>query len=664
MAKISDIITKRGENYTVPDSVYAVRDTTSGATDERYTNNVINALGGVDNMPNWIEEVEVVDEPIVPSLAVFFATAGISDDKAKKEGYKDAKDMFVNGYAKHVKAWNKKIEKNPVLGSQGVKTFKDLWTRAVYDDADEKVKEARKNLGDAKASYGPLNGIVPDFLKANIPGSEFITKMAFPRTTERLANTGDFDAKDIALDLGENGLMMIPGAGWTKAGGAVARKVAPSLVLKTANEAKKLANSGSRIAPYIPKAVTMARNVGANAIVPFMAEKADDIAYDVGEGMDDRANFDWGDAVVGTAINQAVNQGLLRDMLPLVTRYGGVDRKANSATKRGIRDFIATIGQSRKKIGQDVVNEAADVVNSPVVRAFPEGTQVTENELRGLTNGVNIIPEGVTVDEYLNAKRIAAVADLIDKGKVGYRTPSAIASAFKKNQNDKRYVEKLILGMRSEAGDTWRQAMKQTDHAKRAELMIKAEQLNHDAKGLETILGDDKITSGATPSDILKGVAGTHNPVKNQMPREVVREVINQNPELYNYAYWKNAPWYANVENAVHQAWPSLVVNKAGKTDYASDVVRATKDITEQNRKESKEQSKKAQVSKIISARPELSSTDLKWLNAIKENPDIVKNGYNKGSVKDADDFKMWLLLGGNDLLRGSDVHRPLWDIE
>lgn len=646
MAKISDIITKRGENYTVPDSVYAVRDTTSGATDERYTNNVINALGGVDNMPNWIEEVEVVDEPIVPSLAVFFATAGISDDKAKKEGYKDAKDMFVNGYAKHVKSWNKKIEKNPVLGSQGVKTFKDLWTRAVYDDADEKVKEARnKAVNDGSVA-------------------SFITKMAFPRTTERLANTGDFDAKDIALDLGENGLMMIPGAGWTKAGGAVARKVAPSLVLKTANEAKKLANSGSRIAPYIPKAVSAVRNTAANGIVPFAAEFADDVAYDVGEGMDDRANFDIGDAIVGTAVNQAVQQGILRDMLPLVTRYGGVDRKANSATKRGIRDFIATIGQSRKKIGQDVVNEAADVVNSPVVRAFPEGTQVTENELRGLTNGVNIIPEGVTVDEYLNAKRIAAVADLIDKGKVGYRTPSAIASAFKKNQNDKRYVEKLILGMRSEAGETWRQAMKQTDHAKRAELMTKAEQLNHDAKGLETILGDDKITSGATPSDILKGVAGTHNPVKNQMPREVVREVINQNPELYNYAYWKNAPWYANVENAVHQAWPSLVVNKAGKTDYASDVVRATKDITEQNRKESKEQSKKAQVSKIISARPELSSTDLKWLNAIKENPDIVKNGYNKGSVKDADDFKMWLLLGGNDLLRGSDVHRPLWDIE
>lgn len=647
MAKISDIITKRGENYTVPDSVYAVRDTTSGATDERYTNNVINALGGVDNMPNWIEEVDVSEEPIVPSLAVFFATAGISDDKAKKEGYKDAKDMFVKGYAKHVKAWNKKIEKNPVLGSKGVKTFKDLWTRAVYDDADEKVKEARnKAVNDGSVA-------------------SFITKMAFPRTTERLANTGDFDYKDIVLDLGESGLMMIPGSGWVKAGGTVARKVAPPLVLKTANEAKKLANSGSRIAPYIPKTVSAIRNTASNAIVPVAAEFADDVAYDVGEGMDDRANFDLGDAIVGTAVNQAVQQGILRDALPLVTRYGGVDRKANSATKRGIRDFIATIGQSRKKLGQDLVNESRDIVASPVVRAFPEGTQVTENELRGLTNGVNIIPEGVTVDEYINAKRLATVANLIDNGEIKFKPWKDIDQRFKGVNENKTNVVELIKGMRSQAGDKYREALKAADIETRHRLMNEAEQLSHNSNELISILGDDKITRGARPTDILNGVQLIETPdLPGAVSREAAIDIINHNPELYNYAYWKNAPWYAKVENAVHQAWPSLVVNKAGKTDYASDVVRATKDITEKNRKESKEQSTKAQVSKIISARPELSSTDLKWLNAIKENPDIVKNGYNKGSAKDADDFKMWLLMGGNDLLRGTSAHRPLWEVE
>lgn len=637
MAKISDIITKRGENYTVPDSVYAVRDTTSGATDERYTNNVINALGGVDNMPNWIEEVEVVDEPIVPSLAVFFATAGISDDKAKKEGYKDAKDMFVNGYAKHVKAWNKKIEKNPVLGSQGVKTFKDLWTRAVYDDADEKVKETRnKAVNDGSVS-------------------SFITKMAFPRTTERLANTGDFDDKDMALDLGENLLMMVPGAGWTKAGGAVARKVAPSLVLRTANEAKKLANSGSRIAPLIPKAVTMARNVGANAIVPFAAEFADDAAYDVGEGMDDRANFDIGDAVVGTAVNQAVNQGLLRDMLPLVSRYGGIDRKANSAAKSRLREFMSTLGQSQKKLGNDLVEESRAVVNNPVIRMFDDGSQVTMNELEGLKKSVNIIPEGVTFEEFVKAKDVDRVAKMIEEGDLTFKDLKSIKEGIKENRDAKiQQLKQLIRGYKNEA----RIAADNGEEQAAAEALSKANDLS-------SIIQRKNTISGATPYDVINGIENSID-VDNAraLPSDVVASLFEEKPEMYNYAFWKNAPWYYHVQNAVHQAWPSLVVNKAGKTDYASDVVRATKDITEQNRKESKEQSKKAQVSKIISARPELSSTDLKWLNAIKENPDIVKNGYNKGSVKDADDFKMWLLLGGNDLLRGSDVHRPLWDIE
>lgn len=648
MESLNEILNARiAEGNTVPDSVRTIiRDTMAAPTNERYTNQALERLGDV---PAWIsgEGVEVVDEPIVPSLAVFFATAGISDDKAKKEGYKDAKDMFVNGYAKHVKAWNKKIEKNPVLGSQGVKTFKDLWTRAVYDDADEKLKEARKNLGDAEANYG--------LFTANIPGSEFITKMAFPRTTERLANTGDWSGKDLALDLGENALMMVPGSGWVKAGGTVARKVAPSLVLRAANEAKKLANSGSYIAPLIPKAVTMTRNVGANAIVPFMAEKADDIAYDVGEGMDDRANFDWGDAIVGTAVNQAVNQGLLRDMLPLVSRYGGVDRKANSAAKSRIREFMSTLGQSQKKLGNDLVEESRAVVNNPVIRMFDDGSQVTMNELEGLKKSVNIIPEGVTFEEFVKAKDVDRVAKMIEEGDLTFKDLKAIKEGIKENRDAKiQQLKQLIRGYKNEA----RIAADNGEEQAAAEALSKANDLSYIIQKKNTI-------SGATPYDVINGIENSID-VDNAraLPSDVVASLFEEKPEMYNYAFWKNAPWYYHVQNAVHQAWPSLVVNKAGKTDYASDVVRATKDITEQNRKESKEQSKKSQVSKIISARPELSSTDLKWLNAIKENPDIVKNGYNKGSVKDADDFKMWLLLGGNDLLRGSDVHRPLWDIE
>lgn len=646
MANIRDIITARGEkDRDMPEYFRTVRDTTGGATQERYTNNVIDILGGIDNLPNWMENVEYAEEPILPSLDKFFTTAGITDDKAKNNGFKDAKDMFLNGYPKYRKVWEGKIKKDNVLGEEGVKTFNSLWKRALFDKAEE---DTRKGRADA-VNDGTVSG--------------FLARTVFPRSTERIAATGDYEPKDMWLDLAENAAMSVPGAGFVKAGGTVARTLRPSLVLKAAQEAEKLANSGSRIANYIPKAVTAARNVASNAVVPLASEIADDFAYDVGEGMDDRANFDLGDVVVGTAVNQAVQQGLLRDALPLITRYGGVDRQGQRAAKQGLRDWIATLGQSRKKLGQDVVTEARDVVGSPVVRAFPEGTQVTQNELRGLTNGVDIIPEGVSVDDYLNAKRIATVADMVDNGRIKFKPWKDIEKAYESNQESKRNVEDIIRGLKKQAGDTYQEANKASDYIKRNELRVKAEQLNHDADALISIMGDDKITSGALPSDIVTGVGNSVN-IKTPMSREVVRDVINKNPELYNYAYWKNAPWYAQLENAVHQAWPSYVVNKSGKSNYASDVVRATKDMTKKNREDSKEQSKKVQVSKIIAASPSLSDTDKVWLSRVAENPGIVKNGYHAGSAKDADDFKMWLLTGGNDLLRGTDVFRPVWEIE
>lgn len=665
MASLNEILNTRiAEGNTVPDSVWnIIRDTMSAPTNERYTNQALERLGDV---PAWIsgEGVEVVQDPTLPSLAKFFTTAGITDDKAKAEGKKDAKELFIEGYAKHRKGWEKKIKADPVLGSQGVKTFNELWKRAVYDQAEQEKKEFLANLGDAPSNYG--------LFTANVPGSKFVTELLFPRSTEHLYNTGDIDTKDVLLDLGENAAMSVPGAGWTKAGGIVARKAAPSLVLKAAQEAEKLAASNSRIAQGVPKAVKALRNTSTNAIVPVATEVADDIAYDPGEGMDDRSNFDIGDVAVGTAINQGVQRGILRDMMPALTRYGSVRDSENRAAKRGLREFFATLGQSRRQLGDDLITGARDVVKSPVVRAFPEGTQVTEGELRGLTNGVNIIPEGVTVDEYLNNLRIANVADMIDRGELRFKNWKDISSILNENKNDKKFVEDLIKGKQNLAGEKYRESMKKgLSGAERERLRAEANQLGHDADNLVSLMGDDKITAGLTPREIIAGVGPMrHGTPGGEVARNVpvssiIKDVFNKNPELYNYAFWKNAPLSAKIENAVHQAWPSLATNKAGKSSYASDILRVTKPITEENRKESREESKKVQASRILDTRAEnLSENDKRWLREIAKNPDIVKEGFTKGSLKDADDFKVWLLLGGNDLLRGTDLARPMWEIQ
>ena len=57
---------------------------------------------------------------------------------------------------------------------------------------------------------------------------------------------------------------------------------------------------------------------------------------------------------------------------------------------------------------------------------------------------------------------------------------------------------------------------------------------------------------------------------------------------------------------------------------------------------------------------PELDERDVRYLKVIGKNPDVVKFGFSEAP----DDFKIWLLEKGNDIIRNTEAYRPLWDIE
>jgi hypothetical protein len=57
-----------------------------------------------------------------------------------------------------------------------------------------------------------------------------------------------------------------------------------------------------------------------------------------------------------------------------------------------------------------------------------------------------------------------------------------------------------------------------------------------------------------------------------------------------------------------------------------------------------------------------LTSEDERFLSDIAKDPSILQYGYEDSRLNDQ--FKMWLLKGGNDLLRGTDAFRPVWDVE
>lgn len=111
MAKISDIINARSQDNVIPERIRSARDTTTGATDELYTNNVIEALGGDSNLPNWIKDVKTVKNPTIPVVNEIVKVLGLDDDEGAKQGKgRTAVDKFIEDFPKFQKDWKDAVE--------------------------------------------------------------------------------------------------------------------------------------------------------------------------------------------------------------------------------------------------------------------------------------------------------------------------------------------------------------------------------------------------------------------------------------------------------------------------------------------------------------------------------------------------------------------------
>ena len=649
MASLTEILdVRRNSGLGIPDRVEAVTSSAPGATEHLYTNNVLDSLG--ESYP-WITQEIERTEADMPSLKMFFKKLDPSGkelvDDPKTEGGKEKKDRksaydkFVELYPRKKKAWKEIILKDPNLGQRAWDTLESEWRRGLDDKFQQELEKAR---------YDAVND-------GTVAG--FITRALFPRTTERLANTGEFKGitgKDFLMDVGENLAMSIPGTGFVKGariGVGAIPKYGSRIISSAGKAAETLRNARLGAIPWAGKAVA---NTAGNTVVPLVSEAVDDYIYEPGEGMDDRAEFSAGDVAVGGAVNQAVQRGLVRAVAPYIDRYSG-ELKAFGARK--MRDFFNTLGRSESAIGDDFVSGVRNSLKDPVVRIFPEGERVTSNELNSILRGVNNMPEGATFEDFLDNAAKERVINMIDDGTLTMRDAKDIAKNIGKNQDRKEYVlnawKDYYMAIAKEAAEFGDNEVATANLKK--------------AMDMDMLANSGKTLEGAKPSQIIRGIGSTGDASnKNAMLPEEVREIFQKNPELYNYAYWHgqgsgSAGKWDKVQNAVHQAWPSLLINKLGKSQYAPEVVRAFKDDIEENRNTSAFEGKKNQVSKVLEAGTRngtLTAEDQKYLADIAKNPDILVTGHKT----EPDKFKLWLLMGGNDLLRGTSAHRPLWEVE
>lgn len=108
----------------------------------------------------------------------------------------------------------------------------------------------------------------------------------------------------------------------------------------------------------------------------------------------------------------------------------------------------------------------------------------------------------------------------------------------------------------------------------------------------------------------------------------------------------------------------AYVVNKLGDqraAEFAANKLGIGQETVKAWRKDSEDTdnaryiNKEAEVQAILNAAQD--EVDEKYLKMIVDNPDVLKFSNDTG-------FKMWLVTRGNDLLRGTSLHRPSWEVQ
>lgn len=135
-------------------------------------------------------------------------------------------------------------------------------------------------------------------------------------------------------------------------------------------------------------------------------------------------------------------------------------------------------------------------------------------------------------------------------------------------------------------------------------------------------------------------------------------KIIEANPELKTL--FAPQPKFS-VGNVLVPA-ETYAVNQYGSSSNAANVAGASIPGMDVKKAQADNASRKAKsdaqgaIGKILSASPDLTDEDQKYLRMVEENPDVLKFSQDDG-------LKQWLLRRGHSILQGTPAHRPLWEV-
>lgn len=642
---------------SVIDSLYGMNAPTDELAEKRF----LEMYGNVEPFT----DADRITDPTIPSMENVIAILGLADDPNEHTTIKNPRtkeQKFIEDLPKKQSDWKKKITKNPVYGERGWETVKEIWKQAVHDKMLEDI---------AKARYESVND-------GSIAG--FITRTAFPRTTERLANAGDIAAKDVLGDLAENAAMAIPGGTFTGIAGKGLARVAPRVVNWVSAKGPGIASNA------LKGAARMGGNLFGNAVVPFATEAMDAAIYgDDDEGMEHRADFSLGDALIGTAINQGVNRGIMRLGGPMLDLFSPGGLAEGGSGK--VRKLLENMGQPFSKKGDDFANS---VRQTAALTKTNEKGKLRPDDVNSFTRGSEAVVYPYP-EEASSAFNKASVLDDIDKGKLAIRPKkSQIEQAELNNRNKKTEIRQKLrdtdkrideLESKNDLIQTQLDDIVADETSENiTNRLYDAQVKNHgeiDALKLNKAHLTNELQKDYNNIGVNEIFEFSDYPPTTTLPASTVLGVLESNlPEYINYAKWHtkgpgSATRLNKFASAMNQGVPSWFVNKYGSegdaTMLLSPFFPETKKAIDESRKEVHEAPRKrnmtkgaADVLKVVSDSGDLTEEDSKFLTAIAENPDILKFGY----ADDPDAFNLWLLERGNGLLQGTSAFRPTFGVD
>ena len=138
---------------------------------------------------------------------------------------------------------------------------------------------------------------------------------------------------------------------------------------------------------------------------------------------------------------------------------------------------------------------------------------------------------------------------------------------------------------------------------------------------------------------------------------------------------------WSKVLEAAEMGAPALLVNRMGKDSdaeralammgsapivggvlggFSGEPIKAeVKKLRDEEHKDMQNSKTKKEVEGVKASRIlDLDARDVKYLDAVANDPSIVQFGYAPNN----DDFKLWLLERGHKLLANTGAHRPIWE--